>query len=292
MFWVDMGGMMDGILRILKNKIMQRLVFWILALVVIWIFFRRFERMNVWRPTREYADFPTQVEFAFKEVFIETADGIRICAWYVPCEEAKASLLFCHGNAGNISYRVESLRLFHSLGLNVLIFDYRGYGKSEGWLSEEGTYQDGEAAYRWLRNKVGDSPIVLFGRSLGTAVAVELTRRVEADGLIFESGFTSVPDIAGDLFPFLPLRYFCSIQYDSLSKIGTINTPVMVIHSREDTIIPYRHGERIFKAAVEPKTFLTIQGDHNDGFLLSEVEYIQGIKGFFEQRILLDSGKK
>lgn len=258
----------------------------LLGAALLYAYLRWFERANVWIPMKTLTGTPADAGLPYEDVFLTSDDGVRIHAWWIPREDALASLLFCHGNAGNVSSRLESIRLFHSLGLNVFIFDYRGYGQSGGRPSEEGTYRDAGAARSWVMGKTPDSPLVLFGRSLGAAVAAELAADGEGgDALIFESGFTSVGDIGSELFPFLPVRWIQTIQYDSLAKIPEVKMPVMVIHSPEDEIIPFHHGERIFEAANPPKEFLTIRGSHNGGYLESGELYTAGIAGFIQSHV-------
>ncbi|MFB3786812.1 MAG: alpha/beta hydrolase [bacterium] len=253
-----------------------------LILVVLYLFFRWFERSNIWMPRRDFIATPDAAGLAYEDVSLQTADGLRLHGWYLPHAEASAALLFCHGNAGNVSHRIESLRQWHSLGLNVFLFDYRGYGRSAGRPTEEGTYQDALAAYNWLQGRGPDLPIVLFGRSLGAAVAIDLAARGKGAALIAESGFTSVPAIGQELFPILPVKWLVRTRYDSLAKIPQVKIPVLVIHSREDEIVPFHHGEALFEAAPGPKQFLEIRGGHNDGYVLSETEYLRGIQAFLD----------
>lgn len=259
-------------------------MFWRVGLILaaLYLFFRWFERSNIWMPRRDFAATPDVVRLAYEDVSLQTADGLRLHGWYLPHEEGSASLLFCHGNAGNISHRTESLRQLHSLGLNVFIFDYRGYGRSEGRPSEKGTYQDALAAYDWLQGRCPDLPIILFGRSLGAAVAIELAAQGKGAALIAESGFTSVPALGQELFPVLPVKWLVRTRYDSLAKIPQVKIPVLVIHSREDEIVPFHHGDALFEAAPGPKQFLEIHGGHNDGYVLSETEYLRGIQAFLD----------
>jgi hypothetical protein len=192
------------------------------------------------------------------------------------------TLLFFHGNAGNISHRLDSIRIFADLGLDVFIFDYRGYGLSEGSPSEPGTYRDATAAWRWLTGERGLAPgqILLFGRSLGAAVALELATRVEPAGVILESAFTSVPDLGAAIYPWLPVRLLSRYRYDNLGRIASVRAPLLVVHSRGDEIVPFRQGQALFAAASEPKRFLELQGGHNDGFLASGVGYRRGLAEF------------
>lgn len=218
---------------------------------------------------------PGRIGLAFEEVTLMSADGPRLSGWFIPARNPRATLLFCHGNAGNISHRLDSIRLFHELGLSVLIFDYRGFGRSEGAPGEEGTYLDAHAAWTYLSETLGlpAHSIILFGRSLGGAVAAELATRVRAGGLVLESPFTSVPDRAAELYPWLPVRLLSRFRYDTLNRLGTIDTPLMILHSRDDELIPIAHGERLFAAARAPKRFVTLRGGHNNGYRVSEEEY-------------------
>ena len=258
----------------------------IVFLVSLVIFFRWFERQNVWHPSFEATETPLSNGLEYEDVYYDSSDGVLLNGWYVPCKDAVASLLFCHGNGGNISWRPDSLKQFNSIGLNTFIFDYRGYGKSGGTLSEEGTYRDAEAAFAWLKKKTPEMPLILFGRSLGAAIATDLALKVKADALIFESGFTSIPDIGKKYFPFLPVRLLGTIRYDSLSKISKITVPLLVIHSPEDDIIPYAHGKNIFAAAPEPKQFYELKGTHNGGHFDSEKTYLPALRKFIDDYVI------
>lgn len=255
--------------------------------VLIYLFLRWFERMNVWIPRYELVADPAQAGFQYEEIFLTTPDHIKIHCWYIPHENAKGCLLFCHGNMGNISHRMESIRQFHSLEMNVMIFDYRGYGISEGRLSEQGTYTDAETAYHWLKEREPGLPIVIFGRSMGAAIATEIAARVDANALIFESGFLSIKAMGKELFPWFPVWWFNTVQYESLSKIHKINMPLLVIHSPDDDLVPYSHGKQIFDAAHEPKQFINLKGTHNEGHFLYEDEYLQNITSFLEQHVFI-----
>jgi fermentation-respiration switch protein FrsA (DUF1100 family) len=226
-------------------------------------------------PGRTLEATPATVDLVFEDVSLATADSEQLHGWYVPNDAAHATLLFCHGNAGNISHRLDSIRLFHELGLNVLIFDYRGYGRSSGTASEQGTYRDADAAWEYLVGERGIPPqrIVLFGRSLGAAIASDLATRTQPGAVILESAFTSVPDMAARLYPWLPVRWLASYRYDNAAKIRNISSPVLVMHSRDDEIIPFAHGERLYALASEPKRMFVLRGGHNDGFHVSRDVY-------------------
>ncbi|RJP34245.1 MAG: alpha/beta hydrolase [Candidatus Omnitrophota bacterium] len=266
-----------------RNKMVYNITLIVGILIFLVLFLRWFEKANIWIPTKHIVGDLVEIGIRYETIFFNTKDHIRLHGWYVPADAPIASLLFCHGNGGNITYRVDSLRQFHSIGLNTFIFDYRGYGKSEGKLSEKGTYTDAAAAFEWLQNRNPDLPLILFGRSLGAAIAIDLAMNVKANALICESGFTSIADRGQELFPFLPVRLINTIRYDSIAKIPSITIPLLVIHSVDDEIIPIHHGQKLFDAAPEPKEFLTIHGGHNDGFFLSETEYLQGIAEFLKK---------
>ncbi|SCZ59344.1 alpha/beta hydrolase [Thiohalomonas denitrificans] len=233
-------------------------------------------------PGRTLVTTPATLGLEYDSVELVTEDRIRLHGWFVPAEKARGTLLFFHGNAGNISHRLDSLQLFRQLGLNSFIIDYRGYGNSEGRPSEHGLYRDAEAAYHYLVESRDIPPerIVLFGRSLGAAVAARTARYYPAAGLIVESGFISAPELGADHYPFLPVRLLSRLQYDTRAHLVQSKVPVLVVHSRDDEIIPYRHGLALHSAAGERARLLTITGDHNTGFLRSGERYRQGLAAF------------
>lgn len=241
-----------------------------------------FQSRLIYFPMREIAATPKAVGLAYEDVRFTAEDGTVLDGWFIPASAPRATLLFFHGNAGNISHRLDSLMIFHRLGLSTFIFDYRGYGRSEGRPTEEGTYQDAMAAWRYLTEKRGVSPekIVLFGRSLGGSVAAWLAARRTPGALIVESTFTSAPDFASEMYPWLPARWLTRFRYDAIKHLSSVTSPVLVIHSRDDEIIPVGHGRRLYEAAREPRQFLEIRGSHNGGFLQSDKEYIDGLERF------------
>lgn len=236
-------------------------------------------------PGRALDATPAAVGLGYEDVRIQAADGVGLHGWFVPASPARGILLFFHGNAGNVSHRLESIRLFHELGLAVFILDYRGYGQSDGTPSEAGTRRDARAAWKYLVEERGAPPgsIATFGRSLGAAVAAELAREHQPGALIVESAFTSVPDIAQEAYWYLPARWLSRFEYATADYVGRVSAPVLVIHSEDDEIIPYHHGRAIFDSANEPKRFLTLRGGHNTGFILSEAEYRRGIDAFLSE---------
>ena len=233
-------------------------------------------------PSRALGPGPDSIGLAYETVDIPTEDGIRLDAWYVPAREPRGVVLFFHGNAGNISHRLDSLKIFHDLNFSSLIFDYRGYGRSEGKVSEWGTYRDAEAAWHHLTQQRGipASEIILFGRSLGAAIAAYLASRKRPAALMIESGFVSVPELAAQLYPWLPARWLAQFKYPTAEFLNTVSVPVLIIHSRDDEIIPFAQGRALFVHAREPKDFLELRGGHNDGFLVSGRHYVDGLGAF------------
>jgi fermentation-respiration switch protein FrsA (DUF1100 family) len=234
-------------------------------------------------PGRTLTMTPTDVGMTYQDVFVETTDGVTLHGWFI-AGRASQVLLFFHGNAGNISHRLDSIGQFQSLGLSVLIIDYRGYGQSTGRTTERGIYRDADAAWRYLIEGRGivASDIVIFGRSLGASVASRLASENQPLALIVESSFTSIPDIAQDLYPWLPARWLSRLSHATRDYVRDVRCPILVIHSRDDEIIPFRHGEAIFASANEPRTLLTIRGTHNDAFLLDERVYVEGVRTFLK----------
>ena len=252
-------------------------------LLIVYVYARQ-GRM-LYFPTREIGATPLAIGLQYEELTLRTRDRVDISAWYIPAEHPRGFILFCHGNAGNISDGLTSIRLFHELGLGVVSFDYRGYGKSAGSPDEEGTYRDAEAAWDYLVKTLHVSPkkVILFGRSLGSAVAAELALRKEVGALIMESGFTSVPDLGSQFFPHLPLWLISKYHYTSIDKVGRVEMPKLFIHSPDDEIVPYEHGVRLFERAAGPKKLLRLAGGHNEGFILSDIAYREGLEVFLTQ---------
>ncbi|HMB39726.1 MAG TPA: alpha/beta hydrolase [Wenzhouxiangellaceae bacterium] len=225
---------------------------------------------------------PGRIGLQFENVEIETGDGERLHGWWIPHPSPRGSLLFSHGNAGNISHRLDSLEIFYQLGFNALIYDYRGYGRSTGRPSETGLYRDAEAAHGWLTGtkNIPSDEIVLFGRSMGAAVSARLARARPPACLILESAFTSVPDRASELYWWLPIRWLLELEMNTREYVAGTDTPTLVIHSRDDEIVPFEHGRRVAEAAGEKADLLEISGGHNTGFLRSREIYIQGLDRF------------
>lgn len=233
-------------------------------------------------PSRGVTQTPSEIGLDYQDVHLTTEDGETLHGWWIPAEDATGTLLFFHGNAGNISHRLDSLRIFHGLNQNVLIVAYRGYGDSSGRPGETGLYTDADTAMQWLRDEqeLDSEEITVFGRSLGAAVASRVAQDYSVAGVILESAFTSVPDIGAELYPFLPVRLLARHEYPTERHVTEISAPLLVVHSPDDEIVPFAHGRAIYDAASDPKTFLEISGDHNSGFLVSGEQYTNGLKDF------------
>jgi fermentation-respiration switch protein FrsA (DUF1100 family) len=239
-------------------------------------------------PGRALDATPGDIGLAYEDVHIATSDGERLHGWYVPAAAARGVLLFFHGNAGNISHRLESIAIFNRLGLDVLIVDYRGYGQSTGKPGEKGTYRDAQAAWAYLLEERGLAPgrTVVFGRSLGGAVGAWLASQLPGDeapaAVIIESSFSSGADMARRLYPIFPARLLTRLEYPVVEYVARLRSPVLVVHSRDDEIIPFPMGRAIYEAAPAPKSFLELRGDHNAGFWISREAYTAGLDGFLD----------
>lgn len=231
------------------------------------------ERTLIYFPSRELVGSPAMLGLTYRDVWFHAEDGVRLHGWYVP-GRIPATLLWCHGNAGNISHRLDNIREIHRrLGLGVFIFDYRGYGRSEGRPSEVGLYRDGRAAREALiREGVRAEQMVYFGRSLGAAVAIALALEASPAALILETPFLSVPAMANRTL--LGSGFLFKTRFESLEKIARVRSPLLILHGDADEIVPYEQGRRLFESAAQPKTFYTIRGaHHNDTYLVGGEDY-------------------
>jgi len=256
-----------------------------------------FQDQLLFQPSSRLLATPDDAGMPYETVHLDTDDGETLHGWWIPApdvsretspsELAEHTLLFFHGNAGNISGRLESVHQFHQLGLNVLIVDYRGYGQSTGSPSEEGIYRDAAACWRYLTETEGVAPqeIIVFGRSMGGGPATWLAEREPPGAVILESVFTNVPDVGAHHYSFLPVRALATNQFDNESRVGDIEAPKLFIHSRGDRVVPFELGRRVYEAAAEPKQFLEIEGGHNDGFLVSTDKYLQTIDDFLSEHL-------
>lgn len=223
---------------------------------------------------------PGELKRPHEDVFFNASDGARLNGWYFPAN-TNVAILLCHGNAGNLSHRLPLIDLLVKAGASVFAFDYRGYGRSSGKPTERGVCLDAEAAWQWLRDRgFAGTNIIALGESLGGGVVCELATRKPLAGIILQSVFTSVPDVASELMPWLPMRLLLRTRFNNTDKLKRIRVPVLILHGRQDTIIPFHHGEKNFAAANQPKFFAELDGDHNDTMLVSAEKYQQAISEF------------
>ena len=261
----------------------------ILILVVLgglWGYLRFFEWRNLYYPARTIESTPAVFGLQYEDVNFISEDGRLLHGWWIPHPQARGTILHCHGNAGNIGDRVWMAADLHRLKLNVFLFDYRGYGKSRGLPTEQGTYRDARAAYEVVRAKYQDEdspPVIVHGQSLGGAVAIQLALDKPVRGLIVESSFSSVVDIGEKLYPFLPIRWFCWFRYDSIAKVGRLNLPKLFAHSAHDDLIPYDLGEKLYRAACPPKNFVLLEGTHNDAGWTLTPAYWRAVSEFVDR---------
>ncbi len=259
-------------------------VFLLAAILVFLFFFIRFlEKKSLYFPVQTIDATPDNIGLDYEEIFVTTKDGVQLSAWFIPSGSTRATLLFSHGNGGNISHRLEKIKILNKLNLDVLIFDYRGYGMSKGSPSEKGLYRDAEAMYDFLikERKISPRKIVGYGESLGGAVIINMAMKHEVGGLIIEDSFTSVRDMSRKYFPFIPSFVYKS-KFDSLTKIKSIKAPKLILHSVNDEIVPFEQGKKLFENAPEPKGFVQLQGGHNDAFLISQDVFAAKIDSFID----------
>lgn len=233
-------------------------------------------------PSRQVDSTPSDAGLAFEAVTMTTEDGEQLAGWYVPARDARGTLLYLHGNGGNIGHRLDVITTFNRLRLNVFIFDYRGYGASTGKPSEDGTYRDALAAWTYLRQEKNQAAatIILFGESLGGSIASWLAARHAPAGLILYATFTSVPDMARALYPLFPASWLARYRYDTRAALARVHRPLLILHSAEDEIIPFAHGQALLGAAHEPKRLVQLRGGHNDALWVSQERFEAEVGAF------------
>ncbi|HDH04240.1 MAG TPA: alpha/beta hydrolase [Nitrospirae bacterium] len=262
---------------------MRIILFIAVVIFLLFLSIRFLEKKSLYFPLQKIESTPQDTGLDYEEVFVTTKDGVQISAWFIPSGEPRATILFSHGNGGNISHRIEKMKTLNDLDLNIFIFDYRGYGMSKGNPSEEGLYLDAEAAYDYLVNekKIPAGKIIGYGESLGGAVIIDLAGKRELGGVIIEGSFSSIRDMAKKYFPFIPPFVFKS-SFNSFEKIKSIKSPKLHFHAVSDETVPFELGKKLFDNALEPKEFVLLQGGHNDSFLISQDVFITGIDLFLD----------
>lgn len=235
-------------------------------------------------PSATHDDSPAARGLVASDVALVAADGVRLHGWWLPAAERRATLLFLHGNAGNVSHRLDRALLLQRLGLDLLLVDYRGYGHSAGKPSESGLALDAQAAWRHLTGERGVAPrsIVLYGESLGGAVAARLAAEVSPGALVLDSAFTSVPDLGAELYPWLPVRLLARSRYDTRAALARVDSAVLILHARDDEIVPFSHAERNLAAARGTKRLVALRGGHNDAWWTDRATYEEALRGFLD----------
>lgn len=249
---------------------------------------RELQHRLLYFPAHEMVASPADYRFEYETVRLRTEDGVLLHGWWLESPGAYATVLFFHGNAGNVSYWMDATVCYRQLGWNVLLIDYRGYGLSEGSPSEAGTYLDARAAWNHLvlERNIEPSSIVVIGRSLGGGVAMGLLQTVRPGALVLEATFTSVPDMVAHLLPIPGARYLSAVQYPSLMRLQRCRTSVLVVHSVDDELVPYAHGQALFAAARDPKRFVELRGGHNEAFFLSRDTYLTALEEFIGEHVV------
>jgi uncharacterized protein len=246
-----------------------------------------FEERLIFVPSRYPSGDWHPIGLQCEDVAFETQDRVRLHGWYCPVPRPRCVFLMAHGNAGNITHRVDRITSWQrSLNVSGFVFDYRGYGRSAGRPNEPGVYQDARAAYRWLTTDQGIAPddVVFFGESLGTAVVLQLALEVPPRALILESPFTSAVDVGQQAFPWLPVRWIMRNRFASIEKIERYHSPLLIIHGTEDTLIPFAMGQTLFERANEPKRFYAVAGaNHNEVAMTGGRPYMQAIDDFLRE---------
>jgi fermentation-respiration switch protein FrsA (DUF1100 family) len=268
--------------------VVSALGFAIIAYGGILIWFKANESRLLYFPEKNLEVSPEMFGAAYGKVLIPSTDGVKIVGWIIPSPDTSTLwLLYLHGNAGNIGKRgyVEHYMQLRKLGLNILTIDYRGYGESPGDPTEQGIFDDGLAAYQYLRSMhhVPSSRIIVYGYSLGSAVAVDVVSKVPAAGVILEGAFPAITDVGQEHYPFLPIQLLAGSHFSSREKIARVDVPKLFIHARDDRTIPIQYGRELFEVAPEPKTFLEVKGDHDNAHTVDASLFYGGIQLFLVQ---------
>ncbi|MEW6040647.1 MAG: alpha/beta hydrolase [Elusimicrobiota bacterium] len=264
----------------------------VILISVLWFFLRVLEQNAIFYPYKKIELTPRDLGMNYEDVYIKTDDNVKLNGWFIPVKDkakrkTAITILYLHGNAGNISHRVEIAKVFNEYDYNFFIVDYRGFGKSNGIPSEKGTYRDALAAYNYLitREDINPEKIVLYGQSLGGAIAIDLATKVKIAAIITEASLSSTIAVAKNVYPFLPLGLMMTQKFDALSKVDKITAPKLFIHSMDDEIVSFSQGEELFKKAKEPKEFMLARGGHNSSFFIYTDEYIKRIKIFLKNHL-------
>jgi fermentation-respiration switch protein FrsA (DUF1100 family) len=248
-----------------------------------WLGLRWFEWAHLYRPSRAFSGTPADVGLSHEEVTFVSEDGRILHGWWIPSPHAAGALLYCHGNAGNISTRLRALQVFQSLGLHLFIFDYRGYGRSRGLPSEQGLYRDARAAYEVVRARyrnVEQPPVVVYGRSLGGVVALHLASERPLRGVVAEATFTSAGAMAEWRYHGWPVGFLCRSRFNAEAYARASRVPKLIAHSCDDTVVPFAMGRTLFEHASAPKQFVPLRGPHGEPGWASTAGYLEKLTSF------------
>ena len=250
--------------------------FYGVVLIVLYVF----QEKLIFHPVCEISCNPANLSLAYENIEFTAADGTKLNGWFIPAENSEYTVLFCHGNGGNISHRLDTIALLNELSVNVFIFDYRGYGSSEGKISEQGLYSDAAVAWHYLvdNRRIKPERIIITGRSLGGAIATHTAAKFNPAALVLESAFTSIPDMAGELMPWIYSKHLLKYNLSTLEKLNEVECQVLVCASHDDRLVPFRMGKKLFAAAPEPKDFVELTGGHDDCYFLCREKYTEALK--------------
>ena len=258
----------------------------ILAVLVFYGIVRYLEKTSIFYPARMISVTPKNFGLHFEDIYFRTKDGVKLNGWLIKNPQATSTVFFAHGNAGNISGRLVKMKDFYDLGLNVFIFDYRGYGRSKGYPTENGVYRDAHAAFDYVRGRMNGS-IIGYGASLGGVVIIDLACQRPLAALIVDSAFSSAADMSRIYYPFVP-TWMLSLRMDSFEKIHRVNVPKLFIHSPDDELVPIKLAHKLFAAAPLPKTFFEVTGGHNDLRDITNVDFWNNVRAFLSQYVFID----
>jgi len=221
-----------------------------------------------------------QIDFNFREVFIDVEKNLKLKAWLIENDfKNKKTLVFFHGNAGNLSNRTYKLNQLSKLDLNIIILAWRSFSGNEGEPSEQNLYNDAKKTIDWLNSRgVKNKNIILYGESLGTGIAVELGQTNQFGGIILESPFTSMTNAAKNIYPWLPVKYLLKDKYDSEKKIKNLQIPILIMHGKKDNIVPFKMGKKLYDLANNPKFFYFTEND--DHMMTFDEKLVNTIKNF------------
>lgn len=279
-------------------RILQTLLWILIGLAigygVILLLMYLMQSQIMYHPQKEILATPSALGLHYEDVHFQSEDGTDLHGWFVPTDSSDVTVLYIHGNAGNISGRLETIQLLHDIGVNVFIFDYRGYGKSGGQPTEKGVYSDAEAAWNYLSNykEIASENIVVMGRSLGGSIAAWLAARKNPIAAVIESTFISAAELGADLYPWLPVGLLLKHEYNTLENLEAIEAPLFMAHSQDDEVVPFIHGQTLFELVKEPKTFIELKGSHASGFLEAGEKYRNALEVFLNTHTSLNSSKQ